>query len=174
MKRLKSSAFWFFASLLTLLAGPLLLAASGALHGAESWQSARRDSANIAPTPEQAPEAIVQVYGARAWSWRGYFAVHTWIATKEAGASHYLVHEVTGWRRAVVRSRIAAPVPGGLGYQLSLGGYLGVLAGVREGIELNVLGLSLGINPRALGIKLPGIGELALLNPNPMPEGGSP
>ena len=77
MKRLKSSAFWFFASLLTLLAGPLLLAASGALHGAESWQSARRDSANIAPTPEQAPEAIVQVYGARAWSWRGYFAVHT-------------------------------------------------------------------------------------------------
>ncbi|HCW88672.1 MAG TPA: DUF3750 domain-containing protein, partial [Marinobacter sp.] len=30
------------------------------------------------------------------------------------------------------------------------------------------LGLSLGINPAALSIKLPGLGELGLLNPNPM------
>jgi hypothetical protein len=45
-----------------------------------------------------------------------------------------------------------------------------VLAGVREGLELNLLGLSFGINPLALGIKLPGIGELALRNPNPIAE----
>ncbi|MCW8868499.1 MAG: DUF3750 domain-containing protein, partial [Marinobacter sp.] len=51
-----------------------------------------------------------------------------------------------------------------------LGGYFGVLAGVREGLELNLLGLSFGINPLALGIKLPGIGELALRNPNPIAE----
>jgi len=35
---------------------------------------------------------------------------------------------------------------------------------------VNILGLSLGINPMALGIKLPGLGELALLDTNPMPE----
>lgn len=251
MKLLKHGAAWIFASLLTLVAGPVLMAASGTLQGAESWQTASRDSANIAPDPDQHKGAIVQVYGARAWSWRGYFAVHTWIATKEAGAAQYRVHEVTGWRRHVVNSRASIPdrrwygaepvlyadirgeeaaelipriyqavgdypypteyeawpgpnsntftawvirqvpgldvalpnhaigkdylgeqvvaeVPGGTGYQFSLGGYFGVLAGVREGLELNVLGLSLGINPLALGIKLPGIGELALRNPNPM------
>ena len=66
--------------------------------------------------------------------------------------------------------RLIAPSPGGAGYQLSLGGYFGVLAGVREGLEVNILGLSLGINPMALGIKLPGLGELALLDTNPMHE----
>ena len=66
--------------------------------------------------------------------------------------------------------RVFAEVPGGAGYQVSLGGYFGVLAGVREGLELNLLGLSFGINPLALGVKLPGIGELALRNTNPMPE----
>src|SRR5690554_7557668 len=59
----------------------------------------------MATQPSDAKEAIVQVYGARAWSWRGYFAVHTWVATKEEGADHYKVHEVTGWRQYVVNSR---------------------------------------------------------------------
>lgn len=65
---------------------------------------------------------------------------------------------------------VVSEVPGGSGYQVSLGGYFGVLAGVREGLELNILGLSLGINPLGLGIKLPGIGELALRNTNPAPD----
>lgn len=253
MRRLLKSLAWITGSLALLLFGPLLMATSGNLAGAESWQDASRESAGIAPLASETPEAVVQVYGARAWSWRGYFAVHTWIATKEANADHYRVHEVTGWRRNVVNSRpgepdrhwygaapelyadirgksaaeliprieqaveaypypteynawpgpnsntftawvirqtpgldvalpnhaigkdylgdeIAARVPGGTGYQVSLGGYLGVLAGAREGLEVNVLGLSFGINPMALGIKLPGIGELALLNTNPMPD----
>ena len=45
-----------------------------------SWWEARRDSANLSPSPESHPEAIVQVFGARTWGWRGNFAVHTWIA----------------------------------------------------------------------------------------------
>ncbi|GGY75212.1 hypothetical protein GCM10007071_23040 [Marinobacter zhanjiangensis] len=60
-----------------------------------------------------------------------------------------------------------AQTPSGVGYQLSAGGYFGILAGVREGLELNVLGLSLGVDPRHLAIKLPGIGSLGLLNPWP-------
>ncbi|QSP94679.1 DUF3750 domain-containing protein [Marinobacter salinisoli] len=253
MKAASRFSLWLVVSFAVILAGPLLMATSSSLQGAETWQTASRESAGLAPSPEDYNGAVVHVYGARAWSWRGYFAVHTWIATKEQGADHYQVHQVIGWRRNVVKSAPGVPdrhwygalpklytdirgkeaealipaiydavesypyptkykawpgpnsntfvawvirqvpgldvalpnhaigkdylgeswvaeVPGGAGYQLSVGGYFGLLAGVREGLELNVLGLSLGVNPMALGIKLPGIGELALRNPNPMAE----
>jgi hypothetical protein len=42
-------------------------------------------------------EAVVQIYAARAVSWRGVFAVHTWIAVKPAGADAYTRYEVIGW-----------------------------------------------------------------------------
>lgn len=251
IKRVRIGLTALVATLAVLLAGPALLAAASLGDEPASWRTASRDSAGIAPAPSDAPEAVIQVYGARTWGWRGYFAVHTWIATKEAGADHYRVHEVTGWRHYVVNSRpdlpdrrwygatpelyadlrgpdaarlipaiekavaaypyateytawpgpnsntftawviretpgldvalpnnaigkdylgdrLAASVPGGTGYQISLGGYFGILAGVREGLELNLLGLSVGVNPLALGLKLPGIGELALRSTNPM------
>ncbi|KPP99936.1 DUF3750 domain-containing protein [Marinobacter sp. HL-58] len=253
MKKIKQCLIGLTLTLAVLLAGPLLLAACAGFQDSGSWRTADRSSAGLAPTPEQEQKAVVQVYGARAYNWRGYFSLHTWISTKEAGADSYYVHEVTGWRHYVVQSRrddpdrawygappqliadirgeqaeqiiaqlgdvideypypteyeawpgpnsntfvawvirripemdvalpnhaigkdyldngIVSEVPGGAGYQLSLGGYFGVLAGVREGVELNILGLSLGINPLALGIKLPGIGELALRNTNPMSD----
>ena len=44
------------------------------------------------------PEAVVQVYAARAISWEGLFAVHTWIAVKPTGAAHFTVHEVFGYQ----------------------------------------------------------------------------
>lgn len=62
------------------------------------WRTADRSSANIAPLPQEEPQAIVQVYAARAFSWRGYFGVHSWIATKEAGATEYTTYHVLGWR----------------------------------------------------------------------------
>lgn len=64
----------------------------------ESWRTARRDSANIAPNPEQTNQAVVQVYGAKAFSWRGWVAIHTWIATKKTGDKTYKVYDVVGWR----------------------------------------------------------------------------
>lgn len=253
MRRIKRCFIGVFLTLSLLLAGPLFLAACAGFQDSGSWRTADRSSAGLAPAPEQERGAVVQVYGARAYNWRGYFSLHTWISTKEAGASSYYVHEVTGWRHYVVQSRpddpdrawygaapeliadirgeqaeriigqlgdvikdypypteykawpgpnsntfvawvirqipemdaalpnhaigkdylgngIVSEVPGGTGYQFSLGGYFGVLAGVREGFELNILGLSLGVNPMGLGIKLPGIGELALRNTNPMAE----
>jgi hypothetical protein len=62
------------------------------------WRSARRDSAGIAPDPLTTTEAVVQVYGADAWGWRGLFAIHTWIAVKPSGHEHYTVYDVVGWR----------------------------------------------------------------------------
>lgn len=244
--------FWWLAKagllLLLLLAGPLFMAACSNIQSNQNWFDADRSSAGIAPRAEEFPEAIVQVYGARAFGWRGYFAVHTWIATKEAGANSYVVHDVTGWGSHTVRSRpgdpdrawygnapqliadfrgsraaelipeiqdavakypypnryeawpgpnsntfvawvirqvpdldVALPntaigkdylgdgyisrTPGGLGYQVSANGYVGLLASVREGLELNIMGLSLGVDPLALAIKLPGVGHLGFRDP---------
>jgi hypothetical protein len=53
-----------------------------------------------------------------------------------------------------------ARVPSGTGYQLSLFGLLGGLAGVEEGLELNVLGLVVGLDFKPPALKLPGIGNL--------------
>ncbi|QOJ22918.1 MAG: DUF3750 domain-containing protein [Gammaproteobacteria bacterium] len=64
---------------------------------AQNWWSASREPAGLAPDPATTPEAVVQVYGARAFSWRGYFAIHTWIAVKPAAAQSYTIYEVIGW-----------------------------------------------------------------------------
>lgn len=64
----------------------------------KDWKTARRDSAGIAPDPLQTKGAVVLVYGANAWGWRGWFAIHTWIAVKRAGEDFYTVYDVVGWR----------------------------------------------------------------------------
>lgn len=249
------SAIWLLrliALLILLLAGPAFMAACSGHNGGGDWRTADRSSAGLAPLPTEVDEAVVQVYGARAYRWRGYFAEHLWIATKEAGADSYEVHEVTGWGTYKVRSyrsepdrawygavpRLYADVrgeraeraiagirqaiagypypteyeawpgpnsntfvawvirqvpeldvvlpntaigkdflgdgytarsPAGQGFQVSANGYVGILAGLRDGIEVNILGLSLGVDPLHLGVKLPGLGPLYLRNP--WPEG---
>jgi hypothetical protein len=219
---------------------------SGQLSAAD-WRTASRAPVGLAPNPASTPEAVVQVYSARAVSWRGWFGVHTWIAVKPTGAQEFTVHEVVGWRlrsagTAVVASHRAPdsrwygakpelladvrgpgadaliariesavaeyPYPGryhvwpgpnsntftafvlrkvpelrvdlpptaigkdylgwrsvnrttsGTGGQVSLFGLLGVAAGVEEGLELNVLALNFGLDPKSLSIKLPIAGRL--------------
>jgi hypothetical protein len=53
-----------------------------------------------------------------------------------------------------------ARTPSGTGIQLSVSGIFGVLAGWREGIELNILALNMGVDPRGIAIQLPGIGRI--------------
>jgi hypothetical protein len=211
------------------------------------WRTASREPAGLAPDPATTPEAVVQVYAARAVRWRGYFGVHTWIAVKRSGADHFTVHEVNGHRlrrtgtalvsgsrapdsywygnrpellkdargpgvdalierieaavkaypysktyhvwpgpnsntftafvlRAAPELRVDLPptaigkdylgampvalTPSGTGGQLSLLGVAGVAAGWEEGVELNLLGLTLGVDPKSLSVKLPLIGRL--------------
>ena len=86
------------AIILVLFIAPLLITACNSVKLDADWRTANRDSAGLAPNPLVTPEAVVQVYGARAFNWRGIFAVHTWIAVKAAGAENYTVYQVMGWR----------------------------------------------------------------------------
>lgn len=235
--------------LLLLAAGPLMSVACGNVKLGQDWRSADSYTpAGLAPEPDEAPEAIVQVYAARAFNWRGVFAVHTWIATKPAKAPTYLIHQVMGWMAwrgsAVVQTSdtrpdrywygakpellaelrgeaaskaipkilraiddypyrdryvvwpgpnsntfsafvgrqvpelaldlpvtaigkdyltdaaLVGPAPSQTGYQLSLYGLFGLLAAKKEGVELNLLGLSFGIDPTGPAIKLPAYGRV--------------
>ena len=244
--------------LATLLAGPLLAVSCGGINFDADWRSASRSSSGLAPPPADTPEAVVQVYAARAFNWRGIFAVHCWIATKPAGASSFTVHQVLGWNvrhggQAVV-SRPDVPdrawygnppellndvrgpaaerliplidqavaaypyndsytlwpgpnsntfvawvgrqvpdldlnlpsiaigkdylpgtvldtAPSGGGMQFSLFGLLGVIIAPVEGLELNLLGLSFGVDALRPALKLPALGRLgmqrATYRPNP-------
>lgn len=234
-----------------LLAGPVFAALSGMANFDADWRTASRISADIAPDPAETPEAVIQVYGARAFNWRGAFAVHTWIAVKRPKASEFTVYQVMGWNywhggEALVTRRdrhpdrhwygaapeiyldrrgaeaeplidqieaaverypyaeyyktwpgpnsntfiayvgrevpdlrmelpptavgkdflgkttFAAASPSGTGFQISLFGLFGVLAAIEEGLEVTVLGLTFGIDPLDLAVKLPGVGRLSL------------
>jgi uncharacterized protein DUF3750 len=84
--------------LLVFIALPVYTVLSGQAPLGRDFRTADRSSAGIAPPPENTPEAVVQVYYARALNWRGIFGVHTWIATKPENATEYIVHQVIGWR----------------------------------------------------------------------------
>jgi len=51
-------------------------------------------------------------------------------------------------------------LPSGTGGQISLLGAAGVAVGLEEGLEINVLGLTFGVDPGSLALKLPLIGRL--------------
>jgi hypothetical protein len=237
-------------SLLVVFVLPLLV--SACVFGRDSsvpWYDARRDSSGLAPDPAKTPEAVIQVYAARAVSWRGIFAVHTWIVVKPANAPKFTRYEVVGFgvsesnpaikidrtgpdnywfgakpelvldrrgagvdgliakvrgavgtypypneytawpgpnsntflawiARSVPELGLAMPsnaigkdyLPGGAffaaapsatGYQFSLCGVFGLLIARNEGIEINLLGMDLGIGFKAPGVKLPGVGLIA-------------
>ena len=55
---------------------------------------------------------------------------------------------------------IASSAPSGSGYQLSLLGLLGIAASGVEGMEVNVLGLTFGVNPFDPALKIPLVGRI--------------
>lgn len=240
---------WSLIIMVALLVLPivyLLLIGHIPLNG--DWRTANRSSVHEAPDPLTHPEAILEVYAARAFSWRGLFSVHTWIAIKPKNAKQYIVYEVLGWRKfqglPVIMAETSVPdrrwfgnkpeiildirgekaevlipqiqaavatypyphrywiwpgpnsntftayiarqvpsmglnlpsnalgkdylqgwkfwarTPSGTGYQISLFGIFGVSVSRAEGLELNILGLVVGINPGEKAIYLPGVGRV--------------
>jgi hypothetical protein len=56
-----------------------------------------------------------------------------------------------------------APAPSKSGYTATYGGYIGGTLAWDEGLELHVLGSTIGIDPGDLAIKLPALGKLSLI-----------
>ena len=52
----------------------------------------------------------------------------------------------------------------GTGYALSLGGYFGLTVAIKEGIELQIFGTTIGADPGDLAIMLPSLGKLSLFD----------
>jgi hypothetical protein len=97
-----------------LLLGPLSVMALGAVDLETPWYATRQGRTGQAPDPALEPQAVVQVYGARAVRWRGAFAIHPWIAVKREGAAEYTTYQVIGWRamrggRALVTTQVTEP-----------------------------------------------------------------
>ena len=63
--------------------------------------------------------------------------------------------------------------PSGTGVQVSLFGLLGVLAGVEEGVELNLMTLTFGVDVKRPALKLPIVGRVGF-SQCPCPERPSP
>jgi len=84
--------------LLLTITGPLVLIFSGKIDFAGDYRTANRDSAHLAPDPNKTTEAVIQVYAARTFNWRGIFAVHTWLAVKPKHGKQYTVYQLIGWR----------------------------------------------------------------------------
>lgn len=111
---------WFLLALGVLYLLPLLMAVCMQMFRGpqEHWSRADRSSAGIAPDPARTPEALVQVYAARTYGWRGAFGLHTWFALKPAQTTVWERFEVVGFgvnrgRRAV---RVGPGVPDGRWY----------------------------------------------------------
>jgi hypothetical protein len=86
----------------------LFIVISGATLWVTSWALEPEPfGAPLAPDPAAYQGAIIQVYGADVWGFRGNFAIHTWIATKSHGAAEYQIYQVIGWRLRRGRSVVS-------------------------------------------------------------------
>ena len=92
------------------------VALTGGSADGQGWRTAPRHSAGIAPDPvQQADVAIVQVFSAPTYGWRGFFAEHPWIIFKRAGETAFTRYDVIGWRAPHMVQRNYA-LPDGLWY----------------------------------------------------------
>jgi len=104
---------------------------------------------------------------ARAYPWAGTYRV--WPGPNSNTFTAYLARAVpelevdlppTAIGKDFLGDRLVATAPSGAGFQVSLFGLLGVLASGVEGFEMNVLGLSFGVDPFSATLRLPLAGRL--------------
>jgi len=90
-----------------LAAGPVLVLALGSTSARGDWRNATHRPVGLAPDAAAHRDAVIQVYAARTYGWRGAFAVHTWLAAKPRGADGYTRYEVIGWYARAGRSPVS-------------------------------------------------------------------
>lgn len=98
----------------------------------------------------------------------------TWPGPNSNTFTAWIAREVPELRLALPSTAIGkdylgfvpvARAPSGTGAQLSLFGVAGGLVAVREGVELNLLGLVLGIDLKSPALMLPGVGRIGTSRP---------
>jgi hypothetical protein len=94
-----------------LVSVPILTLAFGGVPTTGNWRTASHRPTGLAPDPALHGDAVVQVYAARTFGWRGAFAVHTWLAAKPAAADRYTRYEVIGWYARAGGSTVAVTQP---------------------------------------------------------------
>lgn len=87
----------FCTLFLLFITGLALTIFTGKVNFNIDWHTASRTSTNLAPIATEYPDAVMQVYAARTYNWRGIFGVHTWFAIKDKNAKSYRVYQVIGW-----------------------------------------------------------------------------
>lgn len=99
--------------LLLTFVGPLWVVLTKKVDLKSDYATANRDSANLAPQPHTMQDAVIQVYAARAFNWRGIVATHCWISVKPKDGASYTVYQVVGWRtyRGLPALSIAQDIP---------------------------------------------------------------
>jgi hypothetical protein len=95
MRSLVTTAFAVF---LLIFFGPIAWRAVAYYQSpGANWWMADRSSAGLLAPASRTPDALVRIYAARTVSWRGIFAVHSWIVLKPAGATAYQRWDLTAW-----------------------------------------------------------------------------
>lgn len=105
---------------------------------------------------EQAARAYPYAGEYRAWPGPNSNTFTAWIA--RAVPELQIDLPATAIGKDYLGSDVFATAPSGSGWQVSLGGLLGVAASPVDGIEFNLLGLNFGVNAR--GLKLPIVGRI--------------
>ena len=114
---------------------------------------------------EQAAELIPRIDKvARAYPYMDYYRV--WPGPNSNTFVAYVLRQfpemsvdlpVTAIGKDYIPETFIGPTPSGQGWQVSLWGLLGMMYSAVEGIQINVLGLSLGVDISPLRIRWPGI-----------------
>lgn len=102
--------FWLcFALFVLLFFAPLLVSAAFYVlcNDIADWRTADRSSAGILRPAAEQPDAVVRIFSARTVRWRGIFATHSWIVTKQRNASAYRRFDYTAWGKPIWIDRFA-------------------------------------------------------------------
>ncbi len=95
---LKISGLVFLCVVLLSLVASMMRDTHPGGSAGQGWWAARHDASGLAPDPAKLVNtAIVQVYVAPTYGWRGKAAVHPWIIFKRSGETQFTRYEVTGW-----------------------------------------------------------------------------
>jgi hypothetical protein len=116
------------------------------------------DAQALIPRIEAAARSYPYADEYRAWPGPNSNTFTAWIARKVPELRVDLPPTAMG--KDYLTGGLFASAPSGSGFQLSLVGLLGITASTVEGLEVNILGLTFGIDPWPPALKLPLVGRL--------------